>query len=174
MSFYKKLAHIVSSSPRKHLYLKWFFNISPMYRRSTGKLVEISPDLHYIKGRIKLSYKNMNYMGTLFGGSMLSASDPIFMVQLTQILGRDYVVWDKGVSAKFKRPVKTTAWMEFIFTTEEIDNIKKQVAENNEYTFVKPLEIKDKEGNVYVTLEKEIYCSTYTFYKEKLRLRNQS
>ena len=174
MSFYKKLAHIVSSSPRKHLYLKWFFNISPMYRRSTGRLIYVSPDLLHIRGRIKLFYKNMNYMGTLFGGSMLSATDPIYMVQLTQILGPEYVVWDKSVSANFKRPVKKTVFMDFIFTKDEIEIIKQKVAEEKEYTFSKSLVIKDENENVYMTLEKEIYCSTYVYYREKLKKRNQS
>lgn len=174
MSLYKKLAKFFESSPNKHHYLRFFFNISPMYRRSTGKLIYVSKDMHHIKGRIKLSYKNMNYMGTLFGGSMLSATDPIFMVQLTQILGREYVVWDKGVKAHFKRPVKKTALIDFVFTDEEIETIKQKVKELNEYTFTKFLEIKDEEGTIYATIEKEMYCSTYLFYKDKLKKRQRS
>lgn len=171
MSFYQKLANSLEKSPNKHKYLKFFFNISPMYRRSCGRLVEISKDMHRIKGKIIFSYKNMNYMGTMFGGSMLSATDPIYMVQLTQILGKEYVVWDKSVKAKFKRPIKKTVWVDYIFTEKEIDQIKKRVEKENEITFIKPIEIKDKEGNVYAELEKELYVSTQVFYKEKLRLR---
>ena len=113
-------------------------------------------------------------MGTMFGGSMLSATDPIYMVQLTQILGKKYVVWDKSVKAKFKRPIKKTVWVEYIFTENEIKNIKKIIEEEDEITITKQLKIKDIEGNVYAELEKELYVSTLAFYKEKLRLRESN
>lgn len=174
MSFYQELANLLEKSPNKHKYLKLFFNISPMYRRSCGRLIEISKDMHYIKGKIIFSYKNMNYMGTMFGGSMLSATDPIYMVQLTQILGKKYVVWDKSVKAKFKRPIKKTVWVEYIFTENEIKNIKKIIEEEDEITITNQLKIKDIEGNVYAELEKELYVSTLAFYKEKLRLRESN
>jgi len=173
MSFYKKLARFAENVPNKHRYYRWFFNLSPMYKRSCGKLIEISPDFYQVKAKIKFSYRNVNYMGTMFAGSMLSATDPIYMIQLTEILGKEYVVWDKGVSAKFKRPVKTNLWVDFIFTKEEVEIIKNKVKELDEYTFVKPLILKDKKDNIYATLDKEIYVSTYKFYKEKLALRNQ-
>jgi|TARA_B110000967_G_C18846531_1_gene542280 acyl-CoA hydrolase len=59
-----------------------------------------------VKVRIKLSYKNSNYVGSIFGGSLLSATDPILMVQLINILGNKHVVWDKAAAIKFKRPAK--------------------------------------------------------------------
>tara|TARA_B110000240_G_C13483785_1_gene446463 strand:+ start:476 stop:664 length:189 start_codon:yes stop_codon:yes gene_type:complete len=59
-----------------------------------------------VKVRIKLSYKNSNYVGSIFGGSLLSATDPILMVQLINILGNKHVVWDKAAAIKFKRLAK--------------------------------------------------------------------
>ena len=68
---------------------KYGFNWSPMYRRTTAKITTVSDDLHYVKIRLKLNWKNRNYAGTLFGGSMLSATDPIYMIQLIHILVSD-------------------------------------------------------------------------------------
>jgi hypothetical protein len=42
-----------------------------------------------------LSWRTRNYVGTIFGGSMNSAVDPIYMVILIRRLGKDEVVWDK-------------------------------------------------------------------------------
>jgi len=70
---------------------KYGFNWSPMYRRSTGKVIEVSDDLHFVKIKIPLNWKNRNFVGTIFGGSMLSATDPIYMIQLMNILGEDYI-----------------------------------------------------------------------------------
>lgn len=74
---------------------KYGFNWSPMYRRTTGRVIEVSEDGYYVKIKIPLSLKNKNYMGSIFGGSLFSATDPIYMIQLINILKDDYVVWDK-------------------------------------------------------------------------------
>jgi hypothetical protein len=55
---------------------------------------------------------------------MLVAIDRIFMVQLIQILGDDYVVWDKSVEARYKKLAKSTIYGEFIFSSEDISNKK--------------------------------------------------
>jgi acyl-CoA hydrolase len=67
-----------------------------------------------VKVRIKLSYKNSNYVGSICGGSLLSATDPIFMIQLMNILGNKYVVWDKAAAIKFKRPAKEMCYVDFV------------------------------------------------------------
>ena len=34
---------------------KYGFNWSPMYKRTTAKLIEVSDDLHYVKIKLKLN-----------------------------------------------------------------------------------------------------------------------
>ena len=86
---------------KKHKLLKYGFNFSPMYRRSTGKITHVSEDLLHIKLKLALTYKNRNYVNSIFGGSMFSAVDPVPMVQLINLLGPDYVVWDKSAEIHF-------------------------------------------------------------------------
>ena len=150
---------------------KYGFNWSPMYRRTTAKLVEVSDDLHYVKIRLKLNWRNRNYAGSIFGGSMLAATDPIFMIQLIQILGDDYVVWDKSVEAFYKKPAKTTIYGEFIFSSEDIIHIKKSVEENNQTDIVKTLNLVDEKQNIIATFNKTVYIAKKRFYKEKLKNR---
>lgn len=142
-----------------------------MYRRTTAKLIEVSDDLHFVKIRMKLNWKNKNYAGTIFGGSMLAATDPIYMIQLIQILGNDYVVWDKAVEARYKKPAKTTIYGEFHFSKEEIDTIKQQVATNNEIDILKTMNLVDTEQNIIATFNKTLYIADKTYYKEKLKKR---
>ncbi|MBO6881896.1 DUF4442 domain-containing protein [Winogradskyella sp.] len=150
---------------------KYGFNWSPMYKRTTAKLIEVSDDLHYVKIRLKLNWKNRNYAGSIFGGSMLAATDPIYMIQLIQILGDDYVVWDKAVEASYKRPAKSTIFGEFIFTKEEVETIKQQVANNNETDILKSMNLVDENENIIATFNKTLYIANKGFYKEKLKKR---
>ncbi|WP_317131224.1 MULTISPECIES: DUF4442 domain-containing protein [unclassified Polaribacter] len=85
-----------------------------MYRRTTGKIYEVSDDLCKVNVPIKLSYKDSNYVGSILGGSLFSATDPIFMIQLMNILGANYVVCDKAATIKFKRPAKENCYVNFI------------------------------------------------------------
>jgi acyl-CoA hydrolase len=150
---------------------KYGFNWSPMYRRTTAKLIAVSDDLHFVKIRLKLNWKNKNYAGSIFGGSMLAATDPIYMIQLIQILGDNYVVWDKAVEAHYKRPAKSTISGEFIFSSDDITNIKRSVVENNETTIVKTLNLVDQNQNIIATFNKTVYIADKGFYKEKLKNR---
>ena len=152
---------------------KYGFNWSPMYRRTTAKIVDVSDDLLYIKIRLKLNWKNRNYAGTMFGGSMLAATDPIYMIQLLQILGDQYIVWDKAVDAKYKKPGKGTIYGEFIFTKEEIDSIKKTVHEKNQLDLTKTMSLVDAEKNIIATFNKTLYIADKDFYKNKLKSRKQ-
>lgn len=148
---------------------KYGFNWSPMYRRTTAKLIEVSDDLHYVKIRLKLNWKNRNYAGSLFGGSMLAATDPIYMIQLIQILGNDYVVWDKAVEARYKKPAKSTIYGEFIFTPEEISAIKDLISKDQKTDIIKTMSLVDDKENIIATFKKTIYIANKAFYKEKLK-----
>ena len=150
---------------------KYGFNWSPMYKRTTAKLIEVSDDLYYVKIRLKLNWKNRNYAGSIFGGSMLAATDPIYMIQLIQILGVKYVVWDKAVEARYKKPAKSTIFGEFIFTKEEVETIKQNVIDNNETDILKTMNLVDENENIIATFNKTLYIADKKFYKKKIKKR---
>ena len=170
---YAKLQAIAEKFISKKNIYKYGFNYSPMYRRSTGRVIFVSEDLHKVIVRIKLSYKNSNYVGSIFGGSLLSASDPIFMIQLLNILGNSYVVWDKATTIRFKKPAKEHCFIDFTFTCEEIEDIKKQVKENNKIDIVKNKQITNKDKSVvFAEIDKTIYIADKEYYK--LKRKNKS
>jgi len=100
------------------------FNLNLPYRRSSGRVYFVSEDLQTVKIKIPLSYKNKNYKGTIFGGSMSAATDPIYMIQLITILGNDYVVWDKAANIRFKRSANKTLYANFTISDTFLDQIK--------------------------------------------------
>ena len=165
---YAQLSKFLSRFFSKRQIFRYGFNVSPMYRRSTGKLYFVSEDLLNVKIKIPLSIKNRNYVGSIFGGSLFSATDPIYMVQLINILGTDYVVWDKSASIQYRRPAKETAFAEFSFTEDEINQLKKDAKEEGEIDLLKELKITNHDGSVvFCELLKTIYIADKVYYKEK-------
>lgn len=150
-----------------HQLFKVMFNLSPMYKRSTGKVTHVERGFWQVDIKIPLNYKNRNYAGTIFGGSLFSATDPIYMVQLVQIIGRDYIVWDKSSLVKFKRPANEQAYATFQFTEAEVEDVKEEVAEHGETEIVKTVEIVSKTGKVFCQIEKTLYIADKKYYKEK-------
>lgn len=164
---YRTLTKILSKVFSRRQIFRYGFNISPMYRRSTGRLISVSENLQNVKIKIPLSIKNRNYVGSIFGGSLFSATDPIFMVQLINILGDDYVVWDKNAKIKYRRPAKSTAYATFDISSQELENIKTTVAKQGEMDFIKTLNITDGNKTVFAELIKTIYIADKNYYKQK-------
>lgn len=174
MSVYKKITEIgIKFIPKSKLF-KYGFNLSPMYRRSTGRVRQISDDLLHVRVKIPLSYKNRNYVNSIFGGSLFSAVDPIPMIQLINLIGDDYVVWDKSAEVYFKRPAKENVYADFSFSMEELDQIKQRVLEEKEIEIVKTTLLTDKTNSkIFCEVHKTIYVADKDFYKEKRARKNK-
>ena len=168
MSIYQTIAEIGSKFIGKPKLFKYGFNLSPMYRRSTGRITDVSDDMMDIRIKLPISYKNRNYVNTIFGGSMFAAVDPIPMVQLMDILGSDYIVWDKSAEIFFKRPAKENLYAHFSYSVEELDAIKENVALNSETEIVKKTALTNKDGNiVFCEVRKTIYVADKSYFKKK-------
>ncbi|MGI9552229.1 MAG: DUF4442 domain-containing protein [Aurantibacter sp.] len=139
-----------------------------MYRRSTAKIILVSEDLLKIKVKLPISYKNKNYVNSIFGGSMFSAVDPIPMVQLINLLGKDYVVWDKSAEISFKRPAKENLFAEFTYELDELDDIRNSIEQNKEMEIVKITSLTNEDKSVvYCEVQKTIYIANKEYFKKK-------
>ena len=138
---------------------RWKFNLFPAYRGTGGRVVYIADDFREVRVKIPLSWRTRNYVGTIYGGSMYGAIDPIYMLMLIKILGRDYVVWDKAAKIRFKKPGKQTLYVDFRLSDEEIGEIKRLAENERSVDRIYNLELKDKHGVVHAVIEKTLYIS---------------
>lgn len=135
------------------------FNLFPAYRGSGARILYISEDYREIKIKIPLNWRTKNYVGTIFGGSMYSGVDPIYMVMLIKNLGKEYVVWDKSAQIRFKKPGKETLFADFKLTQEDLDEIKTQLESTKSIDKIYTVELKDKDGKVHCIVEKILYIA---------------
>lgn len=105
--------------------LRWKFNLFPAYRGTGARVTYIASDFHEVRVRLPLSWRTRNYVGTIFGGSLYGAVDPIFMIMLIKLLGPEFVVWDKSAEIRFLKPGRTTLHATFKIEGEELDVIRK-------------------------------------------------
>ncbi|WP_440881665.1 PaaI family thioesterase [Tenacibaculum sp. C7A-26P2] len=165
---YAWLNNVLKRYFKESTIFKYGFNISPMYRRTTGRILFVSDNLLTVKVKIPIGPKNKNIVGSIFGGSLFSATDPIFMTQLIFTLGNKYVVWDKKSTIKFKRPAFSDAFVDFVFTPDEIEKIKERVIKEKEIDVIKEIKItNEKASEVFTEVLKTIYVADKEYYKKK-------
>ena len=107
--------------------------------------------------RIPLSRRTRNYVGTIFGGSMFGAVDPIYMVMLIRVLGPEYVVWDKAATIRFRRPGRSTLHARFVLTDEDLSSIRAALADAPKMDRVFRVDLVDDGGVVHAEVEKTIH-----------------
>lgn len=172
MSFYQKMAKVLPRYIAKPTLFKYGFNLSPMYRTTTAKITDVSDDLQQVRIKLPISYRNRNYVSSMFGGSMFSAVDPIPMVQLINLLGDEYVAWDKSAEIHFRRPAKETLYAKFSYSTDELDDIKEKVKADKEIEIVKNTVLTNQQETItFCEVRKTIYVADKGFYKAKRAAR---
>jgi len=138
---------------------RWGFNLFPAYRGTGGRVIYIADDWHEVRVKLPLNWRTRNYVGTIYGGSIYGAIDPIYMLMLMRILGDGYVVWDKAAKIRFRKPGRSTLFADFLLTPDEIGEIKDQASSARSIDRVYKLELKDKDGVVHAQIEKTLYIS---------------
>ncbi|HEX3556603.1 MAG TPA: DUF4442 domain-containing protein [Thermoanaerobaculia bacterium] len=143
---------------------RWRIRLLSLYAPYLGAGVRVrpSPDLRTFEVRLKLRWWNRNYVGTHFGGSLYSMCDPIFMLILFEALGRDYVVWDKAATIRFRRPGKGTVKATFHIPQERIDEIRAAADAGRKVEPLFTVDVVDEQGEVVASVEKLLYVRRKT------------
>jgi acyl-coenzyme A thioesterase PaaI-like protein len=143
------------------------FNFFPAYRRTGARFTYIQHDYREVKIKLPLNLATRNYVGTIFGGAIFAAADPIYMVMLIKILGDDYIVWDKAGEIKFIRPGRSTLYAHFKLDDAMINQIQEQIGEKKEDVFRFTVDFKTRDGKIVSRVNKTIYVADKNFYQQK-------
>jgi len=103
---------------------------------------------------MRLRAYNRNYVGTHFGGNLYSMCDPFFMLILIQRLGRDYVVWDKAATIRFRRPGRGRVHARFAIPAQQVEEVRRTADEKGRAEPVFQVDVLDEGGEVVASVEK--------------------
>jgi len=117
----------------------------------------VAKDFREMRLEVPLNWRTRNYVGTIFGGSMYGAVDPVCMLMLIKNLGPAYVVWDKAASIWFKKPGRSTLHATVRLEQSEIDQIRNELSQSDSIERVYSIDLTDEQGAVCATVEKTIH-----------------
>ncbi len=141
---------------------RWGFNWFPAYRGTGGWVTYIASDWREIRIKLPHNIQTNNYVGTIFGGSMYAAVDPFYMIMLIQNLGKDFVVWDKAATIRFRKPGRATLYARFSLDEAELQTIREQSQTARSLDRVYRIDLLDAQGVLHAEIEKVIHIRRAT------------
>jgi len=138
-------------------HMRMLLNIWPPFLGAGIRVRRLASDWKEIDVEMKLRWWNRNYVGTHYGGSLYSMADPFFMVMLIENLGKDYIVWDKAASIRFRKPGRGMVSACFRLSDEQVGEIRQALNSQEKIERVFTVEVKDQSGSVVAEVEKLLH-----------------
>lgn len=129
-------------------------NFWPPFLGAGIRIVRMALDSNLIEVEMKRRFWNRNYVGTQFGGSLYSMTDPFYMLLLIESLGPDYIVWDKAATIRFKRPGRGRVSAHFHIPPKKVDEIRRAADEFGKTEPRFEVQVIGDDGQVVAEVEK--------------------
>ncbi len=143
-------------SKRQSFLLRWI-NWWPPFLGAGIRVTRIDPGMKAIDIELTLRFWNRNYVGTHYGGSLYSMTDPFFMVMLIENLGPEYIVWDKAATIRFLKPGRGKVRAEFRLSDSDFENIRRDLLDRSKVEPTFTVVVKDESGAEIAEVEKVLY-----------------
>ena len=141
------------------MHARWYrrlFNLYPPFVGAGVRVTHISPDWRELRVRLPLRWYNRNYVGTQFGGSLYTMTDPFLMIMVMKNLGPDYVVWDRAAEIEFVAPGRGAVTAEFALTDAQLDDIRANTGAGRHLPWFS-VDVKAADGSVVARVRKQLY-----------------
>ena len=138
-------------------FFKRIINLYPPYLGAGIKVDYINDDWKELQVSMALRWYNRNAVGTHFGGSLYSMVDPHLMLLLMQLLGKEYLVWDKSATIDFVKASKKKVTSVIKISDEDLEQIRRNTEKGDKYFSRFLIEIREEGDDLVANVEKVIY-----------------
>jgi len=138
-------------------WLRKVINFYPPMFAAGIRVTKITDDFRHADVKMVLRFYNRNAVGTQFGGSLYAMTDPMYMLLLMQILGRDYMVWDKAASIDFVAPGSGNVYASFDIDDTVLTEIREKTAGGAPHFPQFLINVVDDDGKIIARVHKTIY-----------------
>jgi len=110
--------------------------------------------------KISKSLFNINYNGSIFGGTIYGATDPFYAILFDQLLQRQGFkvrVWLKSASIQYLKPGRSNLYFTIIITDEMLNDAITTLNAGDKFVRAYPMEIRNSSGEICATVMNEVY-----------------
>lgn len=137
--------------------LRFGMNLWPPFLGAGIRVRSIDPDWSEVVVTLRQGLLNRNYVGTHYGGSLFSMTDPFYALMLMHLLGERYLVWDMAASIEFVSPGRGTVTARFVLPPERVDEIRAGAASGAKVLPAFDVDVRDAAGGLVARVHKVLY-----------------
>ena len=149
----------------KPRHLRLGMNLWPPFLGAGIRVRHIAEDWREVIVDLRHGLMNRNYVGTHYGGSLFSMTDPFYALMLMHLLGERYLVWDQAASIEFLAPGRGTVSAVFRLTGEEVEAIRGQAASGEKVLPEFDAEVRDAANALVARVHKRLYVRLKPRYR---------
>ena len=137
--------------------LRRVLNLYPPLLFAGIRVLAISDDWRNARVVLRRRWYNRNYVGTQFGGSLFSMTDPFWMILVLRCLGEEYIVWDKAAEIEFVAPGREDVYAEFHVDEAMLEEIRAATSGGDKTLRWQTTEVHTAGGEVIARVRKQLY-----------------
>jgi acyl-coenzyme A thioesterase PaaI-like protein len=137
--------------------LRFGMNLWPPFRGAGIRVRRIAPDWSEALVELRQGLFNRNFVGTHYGGSLFSMTDPFYALMLIHRLGERYLVWDQAATIEFVAPGRGSVRARFALGEDRLSEIKALAAAGDKVLPQFDAEIRDDAGALVARVHKTVY-----------------
>jgi acyl-coenzyme A thioesterase PaaI-like protein len=138
----------------------WLLRLYPPLLFAGVTAWELSSDFRRCTVRVRRSLLNRNLNGTIFGGAIAAAADPIHSILYWQALaleGRAVEAWLASVQIDYRKPGRSALELEFVLEEADLDAARRALDAEGRFRGRHRVEAIDRTGEVCAVIESGIY-----------------
>lgn len=132
-------------------------NLWPPFLAAGIRITHWSRDFRHVKVTLRHRRLSANYLGTLYGASLFSMTDPFWVMMIGRALGPDYQVWDKSADIDFIKPGRSHVYAEFTLTERVLDEIRSATMDGDKHFHWFSTDITTSDGTLIARIRKQVY-----------------
>lgn len=137
--------------------VRHIMNLWPPFLAASIRIEKVSEDFHDVTVRLKRRPWSTNYVGTLYGASMYSMTDPFWMMMLQRTLGPEFAVWDVKGEIDHLVPGRQDVTARFHLDEQTLAEVRAATAGQEKHLRWFEVDLVQDDGTVVARVRKQIY-----------------
>lgn len=143
--------------------LRRILSLYPPFLFGGIRVLDVAPDFSGARVRVRRSLLNRNLNGTVFGGTLYSAADPIYALLFWQLFareGRGLRVWTKSAAVEFIAPVRGRVVLEFALPADLVERARAALDADGRFEESLRVEGHALDGTLCLTVETRVHLAS--------------
>lgn len=150
--------------------LTWVMRLYPPFLFQRIWVRRFLPGFRGVDVKVNYSVLNRNSNGSIFGGTIFSATDPLYALLFGQLMRRrgfnNVIVWLKSAQIQYLKPARTALEVQIRISDDTVAEAEETLRHVGKFVRVFHIELVDRSGEVCAIADNEVYIRNLDYTPE--------